>query len=540
MNRMLFLFVLFLVLGVPAAAEVFELEVKPLPYPDRNDPEASLTLFDRLRFRPLYSTGVIIVPGGSKHKVYVPFGGEAEYTEIVDKEPALTSEKPLRGVFTLGGRPLPFILDASGTLKKGYDRLFVDLDGDGDLSDEEVIRSRAPKEPERKGGLWPKPDMGLAHRVFTPISVTLGEGEAAYSYAFTFQSDTWEMNGGLQTWCAIFPALYRAGEITVDGVTRKVALFDHNVNGRFDDIHRKVETGEGNPPAILPGDIMLFGPDREPLDPVRNLRGVAENRFAVAKTVRLDEALWSLAVTPSGNRMTLDPSPLPTGKLATFREGSILHLFNERIGVLVYRGGGSVIPTMPAGEWWLMEGVLFADFQASDRHANRISASSGLEGPRVTVREGRTAVLPFGPPYRGEVRWTERKPRTPERRIRASAGIRDHGRRRRGGGRYHDRGTFRTRPGAGHPERRRRDRGPGTIRQRVRGLVRVLVASTREPRGALLREGDSSAGPLRGGSSTRDRDPPGRAHERTGESDAMNPARRAAGIGRAAPRGITA
>ncbi|NLE38847.1 MAG: hypothetical protein GX621_12555, partial [Pirellulaceae bacterium] len=64
------------------------------------------------------------------------------FKKAVKKEPAkYHSEFPLRGVATLGDRKYGFVLDAPDDKTPGYGLLYFDRNGNGDLTDDEVIES---------------------------------------------------------------------------------------------------------------------------------------------------------------------------------------------------------------------------------------------------------------------------------------------------------------------------------------------------------------------------------------------------------------
>ena len=50
------------------------------------------------------------------------------------KEPKYVASNPVRGVVTLGGRQFGFALDAVSPKAVGYDRLYFDASGNGDLT----------------------------------------------------------------------------------------------------------------------------------------------------------------------------------------------------------------------------------------------------------------------------------------------------------------------------------------------------------------------------------------------------------------------
>jgi len=81
-----------------------------------------------------------------------PPDAEAEFRRIVKKEPAkYVSQEPFRSVARLGTGRFAFVLDAKDEKSKGYDRLYFDLNGNGDLTDDKPIDAVADRSPRAVG-----------------------------------------------------------------------------------------------------------------------------------------------------------------------------------------------------------------------------------------------------------------------------------------------------------------------------------------------------------------------------------------------------
>ena len=69
----------------------------------------------------------------------------AHFKEVVKKEPEkYVAEHPLRGLAKLGSKEYGFVLDQKDKKSKGYDRLYFDLHGDGDLAAVKPIDAETP------------------------------------------------------------------------------------------------------------------------------------------------------------------------------------------------------------------------------------------------------------------------------------------------------------------------------------------------------------------------------------------------------------
>ena len=79
---------------------------------------------------------------------YNPF--EAEFKKIVEKEPEkYVSERPFRGVARLASKPYAFGAGQEAESSEGYDRLYFDLNGDGDLTDDKPLDAFEPPPPPK-------------------------------------------------------------------------------------------------------------------------------------------------------------------------------------------------------------------------------------------------------------------------------------------------------------------------------------------------------------------------------------------------------
>ena len=70
---------------------------------------------------------------------------QAEFQRLVKKEPKYVVPIPFRGVAKLGGRSFCFALDAVAPKAAGYDRLYFDANGNGDLTDDPKVWPRTWK-----------------------------------------------------------------------------------------------------------------------------------------------------------------------------------------------------------------------------------------------------------------------------------------------------------------------------------------------------------------------------------------------------------
>ncbi len=97
-----------------------------------------------------------------------------------------------------------------------YDRLYIDADANGDLSDE------AAHEPSRRESY---------RSYFGPIKIVFDTEDGPITYHLNVEHD-WRPD---RTYCLLIPACWYEGPITVGGVKKHCTLIDYNVNAQFND-----------------------------------------------------------------------------------------------------------------------------------------------------------------------------------------------------------------------------------------------------------------------------------------------------------------
>jgi len=97
-----------------------------------------------------------------------------------------------------------------------YDRLYIDANANGDLSDE------AANEPSRRES---------NRSYFGPIKVVFDTEDGPITYHLNVEH-YWQPN---RTYCLLTPACWYEGPITVGGVKKHCTLIDYTVNGLFND-----------------------------------------------------------------------------------------------------------------------------------------------------------------------------------------------------------------------------------------------------------------------------------------------------------------
>jgi hypothetical protein len=429
-------------------------------------------------------------PGQTRVQIAGQEDPQTAFRRIVKKEPAkYACPHPFRGVAKLGTQEFAFVFDAvgakpeepaakpdskpgkgSGETEKAkpglleslgraltggaaepetpaqmipkaiaYNRLYFDLNHNGDLTDEKVI------EAEGAGGMYFSANYAYAQ--FPPVTVPLQVDGVKFDYTFTMTVNSQAQGAGLvSAWGSLNAGAYREGEITLDGKPHRVVLIDFNSNGRFDDQIKgrdDVATRDGEVyPAF--GDVLLVDPETSPAVFVNPYDVTAsEHRYLLSKLVDLDGKFYDVLVSPAGDKLTLAPAKLSLGAVTNANDRFTAMVYGEQ-GFVKIRGGKSQPVPLPAGSWKLLSytidqtpspepkpeagekkdaagggtsqtgllgalakalGVGDAGMAVSQRPLlTRVSAQATKDYKPVAVRAGATAELPFGPPYKPVVR----------------------------------------------------------------------------------------------------------------------------------------
>ena len=374
-------------------------------------------------------------------------GGDdkTSFTALVKKEPKYTSDFVIRGVVKFGKDAFPFACDATDMKKKGFDKLYFDVNCNGDLTDDPVVSA---KKADFEGASFSD---YVPERAFPRVDLKIHVGDTEQDYAFFMTARAYAMTQYVEganaepkkTWqgyAEFMPAVYREGEITLDGKKHKIALLDYNANGTFDNATELY--GDENfrkqrkAAYAISGDMLLVDPDSKVLSVGYgfNVSDRPERRH-VSKLVWIEDRYWELKVAPSGETITLTPSERPTGTVShpALRYHAVV--YGEQ-GFLAIHGSKDTPVVLPEGEWKLLDytidltepkkppatapakaekpsntllGNLFQSITGSigsDRDRPDItivSANAPWDYKPVKIAKGQATPMPFGPPYKPAV-----------------------------------------------------------------------------------------------------------------------------------------
>jgi len=394
--------------------------------------------------------------------------GTPEFSAVISKEPSTyNSQHPFRGVAKLGSQHFGFVFDTAQAEAKeeekekeeeaksdakteeadnplnqvlqlrrtmktvAYERLYFDVNHNGDLTDDQVIEARTGR------GM----PANYANAAFPAVDLKIDVDGVPVDYAFTMSVYSYGSTEYSYANASLSAAAYRAGEMVIDGKNRRIVVVDTNSNGRYDDqsgIDERIRPSDG---TVYPktGDMLYVIDPEAKIDPGANPYDASSNEFLhyVAKQVNLGGRFHDLKITPAGDELTMEPSTIPVGFVTNANTGYRAIVYGE-LGFLKVVGDESGKAPLPAGEWKLasytidktiaqepakeeakeeskgadVEGSLFEALarliggapsvsrpQSQPRY-NRVSARGKQDYPAVRVTEGQTVEMPFGEPYR--------------------------------------------------------------------------------------------------------------------------------------------
>lgn len=253
----------------------------------------------------------------------------------------------------------------------------------------------------------------LAMIVFATSAFAAGKEKDEHTFAL-YRISPGEEYGFEPVRLQIPPVIYREGDVILAGERRRLVLVDLNGNGRFNDTSRVGEVKAGSDRAInrRRGDVFILDPDPG-MHQMTLFDDLAEPKvYPMTELVSVNGSIYSFSASPAGDRVTFEPLADPVGFVANPHECFSALVQGER-GIIKIRGGGSRRSALPAGEWRLVSYVIAPGPEGdagrgtnffSQRYGTFLKASATGKSPWISVKEGKTAYLPFGPPLKLSVR----------------------------------------------------------------------------------------------------------------------------------------
>jgi len=359
------------------------------------------------------------------------------FSKVIKKEPAkYETDKPFRGVAKLGSQHYGFVLDtaakeddkdkdkeekkSTGTKQQfeivRYNRLLFDLNHNGDLTDDEVIKAVEPRGLSRQSNYF--------NYSFARVDLTIEADGVQMEYAFNFRVYSYGSTSYSYANASLNAAAYRDGQITLNGETKRIVLVDYNSNGRFDDgwvIDPNTHYSGGGVYSKA-GDMVFVAPDARVTSgysPTEN-----DSQQYLSKLVNIEGSFYDVKTSPAGDKLSLTPSSIPVGHVTNANKGYRAVVYSD-IGFMKISGDDSGKATLPEGDWKLasytidrtgfaeeakekkesaslldtLSAALTQNQPPSRSRYTRISAHGTDKYTAVKVRGGETVEFPFGQPY---------------------------------------------------------------------------------------------------------------------------------------------
>lgn len=363
-----------------------------------------------LEFKTLRAEEAMTFPGGSG--LYGSL--QADQPSAIIKIPPAISRHPLYGQLSVLTNKLWFRIDESKGDGKGYDRLLVDMNRNGDLTDDPVARRVEPSVPT---SATRQPEVALFGPIPAPDNTLIGAGRPIYfaqMYLFARPVDT----GSNQRNAYLGQLRLKAGwylETTVefDGVKRSIGLVDGNCNFRLGDRDQSVvyENGPETNWYFTGGDYFL-----------EDRRGSGQFRDSIASSASapfgpmlyLGAKPYKVALAADGRSLGLEPWTEPLAELALRPHGEQVNqiqvAWESTPGQwqLLQPGVESGTARVPPGNYRLYT----CDLNVQTGAGETLVLSGSKRSPKDTAKAGLDAPTPFlcGSPL--EMKATSRRDRS--------------------------------------------------------------------------------------------------------------------------------
>jgi len=249
--------------------------------------------------------------------------------------------------------------------------LYVDANGNGDLSDEQKISGTLAS--SRPGML-----SGMSAAVFGPVSLPMPGGENA---PVKFMVEVYDKGLVL-----VYPAGAMVGQVRTEERTYAVALLDANLNGRYGDVWQ----GKAGYDFLC---VDASGNGR--FESAEFLTGEV---FPLPRMIQLGTTYYNVAVAQDGSSLTIEKANPAFGGIDVGDVGARLVLLS---------GNGSYGLSGNSGKWELPVGqylVAYVGVNKSDGAATwTVEGYAGSKPFTFDVAEGETTKVKLGPPFKVKI-----------------------------------------------------------------------------------------------------------------------------------------
>lgn len=334
--------------------------------------------------RPVCTLEYKLEPGMRMNFAYVG-SSTVQLSQRPDKtiasEPTYLSKEPLYGTIKLGGsEPTSylFVIDESKGTRSGLDTLYVDTNNNGNLADDAKI---APD--TRQGG-------GAAE--FPPVELAVASDGRTYPYHLEIRCC-----GSSREHVHVSPGAYCEGELTFGDKTHKIALFDDNCNGTFNDLYAVPENYRKSGSVYAQGDTLVMDLDGDG----RISKGYNDTPeiFHLGKYMSFGDRCYRVDIAPSGKSMIFNEADVPCGYITVDVTRHSVELLGGE-GALKL-SGSEPRQKAPAGEYR----IAACSFEREDEQGAlwRIVGRGDWNQQVIEVVADKKTSLRVGPPLTAEV-----------------------------------------------------------------------------------------------------------------------------------------
>ena len=320
-------------------------------------------------------------PGGYAHHPFAKAPPEGQW-----KIPSLTSTIPLYCPIELGKSTFLAVLDQTTPDEPFYDRIYLDRNGNRDLTDEEPLLVST------------KHNMGenSYYYSFSPVDIQVEVPGRTQPYRFTLalngyssspdQPDPSHLDNMI---LYVMPSCAYMGEFMLDGVGYRVAIGDATGNALFGDTIELPEDSEAPNQRLYPsGDSFLI---------TRNNYFSEKNSLLFGTSLVIGDRLFDVHLDLPQNRLLLKPRENEVGTLELPGSMQSMNLLSTHGNSLMLVDTGNKIP-VPSGEWRLLTYSLLKEDAWGDQWL--LTGSGSGEIAAVTVPQNGSARLEVGEPLR--------------------------------------------------------------------------------------------------------------------------------------------
>ena len=295
-------------------------------------------------------------------------------------QPEYYSKRPMYGVFQFGtekNAKLIMVLDESKGTRTGYDTLYVDVNGNLDLTDDAKLSAKPSENEENRHFAFP----------LVELKVKYGEKELPYHVkieTYNYGNVDFRVN----------TACYTKGDISLGGKKYAAAFLDGTGNGLFNDLF-VTPKGMGGNQLYAKGDGLVIDLNNDSKFDRDN--GQGSEAFPLGKYLSWGKKCYEITPDPTGRSYTLVKSKAKCGTVTLETQESSAILLSPD-GALRVMGKSTVVPE---GSYRFYA----CSLEAKDGEGQlwRAIGNGQIKQPPVVVTAKKATPLAVGAPLTAEV-----------------------------------------------------------------------------------------------------------------------------------------